>query len=386
MNSVLEKIVEGLNLRKQFLLISILVAMAFIVAHFINSLPVMLGLLVLNVVTALWFGMRAARRAEAIVGSLQAMASGNLANKFGLNGKDDFAWMGSESDRARKGMSKLIQTVRDTATEISQAANDLSNSARASVASITSQGEQTRQIASSILNLADQIRGVSSHASGVAVSARDANSAAVEGSKVVGSTIRSLETISTDVQGIAESISSLQDEINKISSVMQVIRDISEQTNLLALNAAIEAARAGEAGRGFAVVADEVRNLSQRTGKSTEEINQIITTLQTKSQNVAKTVREKQSDAMSASGNAKMAEDALQGILLSVEKIVGQSETIASLAAEQESSIGGITDAVASIESMAQNSVNEAESFQSMSVVLAGRAEVLRGEVSKFSI
>ena len=320
MNAFFEKLVEGLNLRNQFLLISILVTIAFVGAHYINSLPVTIGLLLLNVVTALWFGKRAGRRAEAIVGALQAMAAGNLSKKFGLNGKDDFAWMGYESDRARKGMAKLIQTVSDNGIEINKAADDLSAVARTSVESITKQGEQTRQIANSILNLADQIRGVSTHASDVAAAAREANSAAVEGSKVVGSTIHSLETISTDVQGIAESISSLQDEINRISSVMQVIRDISEQTNLLALNAAIEAARAGEAGRGFAVVADEVRNLSQRTGKSTEEINQIITTLQNKSQSVAKTVREKQKDAISASSNAKVAEDALQGILLSVKR------------------------------------------------------------------
>jgi methyl-accepting chemotaxis protein len=330
--------------------------------------------------------MRSARRAEAIVGALQTMAAGNVSKKFGLNGKDDFAWMAYEYDSARKGMSRLIQTVRDTATDLNSAATEMSGISSRTKEAIASQGNHTHQIAESIMHLADQIKDVSRHASQVAVSAREANTSAVNGSAVVGQTIHALEHISSDVQGIAESIASLQDEINKISSVMQVIREISEQTNLLALNAAIEAARAGEAGRGFAVVADEVRNLSQRTGKSTEEINQIITSLQSKAQQVSKTVREKQSEAVAAAGNAKSADLALHGILTSVETIVGMSDTIATLAAEQESAAGGITDAVTFIEGLSQKNAEEANAFHSMSQNLSSKSENLSELVSKFIV
>lgn len=386
MNALLEKLVERLNLRKQFMFFAVLVAIAFVVTYFVNSLPVVVGLLLLNVITALWFGMRCARRAEAIVGALQNMAAGNLSQKFGLNGKDDFAWMGYESDRARKGMAKLIQTVRDTAADLNNEATEISGISSRTKEAIASQGDHTHQIANSIMRLAEQIREVSRHSSQVATSAREANTAAVNGSAVVGETIHALEHISSDVQGIAESIASLQDEINKISTVMQVIRDISEQTNLLALNAAIEAARAGEAGRGFAVVADEVRNLSQRTGKSTEEINQIITSLQNKAHQVSKTVREKQAEAATAAGNAKSADEALHGILTSVETIVGMSETIATLASEQESSAGGITEAVSYIEGLSQRNAEEANAFHAMSQELSSKAEGLTETVSKFVV
>jgi methyl-accepting chemotaxis protein len=251
---------------------------------------------------------------------------------------------------------------------------------------IASQGEHTAQIASSIMQLASQVKEVSAQAVRVASSAKSANAAAVGGSKVVGETIRSLDTISHDVQGIAESITSLQDEINKISSVMQVIRDISEQTNLLALNAAIEAARAGEAGRGFAVVADEVRNLSQRTSKSTEEITLIITSLQNKSQQVARTVQEKQQDANAAAGSAKQAEDALTGIVGAVQEIVSLSDTIATLTSRQEAATGGITEAVTYIEGLSRQNAEEANAFHGMSQHLSQKAGTLNDLVSKFTV
>lgn len=386
MNSIFEKLVEALNLRKQFLILSLMVTFALVVSYFVHSLPVTIAFLVLNMATALLLGVRAARRAEAIVGALQTMAAGNLSKKFGLNGKDDFAWMGYEYDSARKGTAKLIQTVRDTATDLNSAATEMNGISSRTKEAIASQGEHTHQIADSIMHLADQIKEVSRHSNQVAASAREANNAAVNGSSVVGDTIHALEHISSDVQGIAESIGSLQDEINKISTVMQVIRDISEQTNLLALNAAIEAARAGEAGRGFAVVADEVRNLSQRTGKSTEEINQIITSLQSKAQQVSRTVREKQAEAATAAGNAKSADAALHGILTSVETIVGMSDTIATLASQQETSASGITEAVTYIEGLSQKNAEEANAFYGMSKSLSEKAENLSTLVSKFSV
>jgi len=383
---ILEKLIQNFNLKKQFLILSMLEGVGFIVVYFDNSLPVIGTFLVLNVITALWFGFRSAKRAEAIARNLMTIASGDLSRKFGLAGKDDFSWMAYESDRARKGVATLIQGVTQTSGELGRSADDMSSIALRTKDAIASQGDHTAQIAGSIMQLAGQVKDVSAQANRVASSAKSANAAAVGGSKVVGETIRSLDTISNDVQGIAESITSLQDEINKISSVMQVIRDISEQTNLLALNAAIEAARAGEAGRGFAVVADEVRNLSQRTSKSTEEITQIITSLQNKSQQVARTVQEKQQDANAAAGSAKLAEDALNGIVGAVQEIVSMSDTIATLASQQEAATGGITEAVTYIEGLSRQNAEEANAFHGMSQNLSQKAGTLNELVSKFSV
>lgn len=384
--NILEKFVQQLNLRKQFLMLCFLEAVGFVVVYFDNSWPVILVFLMLNVVTALWFGYRSANRAQAIARNLQTIAGGDLSQKFGLQGKDDFAWMAYESDRARKGVSILIKGVTETSQDLGRSADSMSTMALRTKEAIASQGEHTHQIAASIMQLASQVKEVSAQATRVASSAKEANTAAIGGSKVVGDTIHSLETISNDVQGIAESITSLQDEINKISSVMQVIRDISEQTNLLALNAAIEAARAGEAGRGFAVVADEVRNLSQRTSKSTEEITQIITSLQGKSHQVAKTVQEKQLDANAAASSAKSAENALNGIVGAVQEIVNLSEVIAELTSQQEAATGGITEAVTYIEGLSRQNADEANSFHTMSQDLSQKAGHLNELVSKFTV
>ena len=384
--NILEKFVQQLNLKKQFLMLCFLEAVGFVVVYFDNSWPIILVFLMLNVITALWFGYRSANRAQAIARNLQTIAGGDLSQKFGLQGKDDFAWMAYESDRARKGVSILIKGVTETSQDLGHSADNMSTMALRTKEAIASQGEHTHQIAASIMQLASQVKEVSAQATRVASSAKEANTAAIGGSKVVGDTIHSLETISNDVQGIAESITSLQDEINKISSVMQVIRDISEQTNLLALNAAIEAARAGEAGRGFAVVADEVRNLSQRTSKSTEEITQIITSLQGKSHQVAKTVQEKQQDANAAASSAKSAENALNGIVGAVQEIVNLSEVIAELTSQQEAATGGITEAVTYIEGLSRQNAEEANSFHTMSQDLSQKAGHLNELVSKFTV
>lgn len=386
MNTLLEKLVERLHLRQQFRLLAALTIAALAIIHFYNTWEVIITLGFLYVAITLWLGSRTANRSNTIAYSLQTVASGDLSQKIRISGKDDFAWMCFEADSARKGVASVIKGVTETATELQNSAREMNGiSARTSEA-IANQSEHTDQIANSIMQLTNHVCEVSKQASQVAASAKQANAAAVGGCKVVGETINSLETISYDVQGIAESITSLQDEINKISLVMQVIKDISEQTNLLALNAAIEAARAGEAGRGFAVVADEVRNLSQRTNKSTVEIGEILNSLQDKSQQVAKTVEEKQQDAKAAAHSAKTAEAELEGIVGAVQEIVSMSDSIASLTAQQEAATGGIAEAVTYIQGLSGQNATEAAAFNDMSVQLSSKADHLTQMVSKFRI
>ncbi len=386
MKQPLESLAQYLTLRKQFFIISVVAVAIFAIRLFESAMPIVIVLVALNVIIAQWFGANAHRRSEAIGKAMQTMAEGDLSQDFDLVGRDDFSWLAKEYDKARVGTANLISTVRDTAHDLDDASEEMSNIVQRAEAAISSQGKHTSQIVDSIVYLADHTKEVSAQANKVVATAREANNAAVNGSQVVGKTISALEHISTDVRGIADSIDALQEEITKISSVMQVIREISEQTNLLALNAAIEAARAGEAGRGFAVVADEVRKLSQRTGKSTEEISNIISSLQAKAQQVTQTVQEKQEEAISAAVNAKAADEALHGIVNYVETIVGMSDSIATLAADQEKAASGITQAVSYIGDLSRKTAEEASAFHDMSDSVRGKAQNLKQLVSRFKL
>lgn len=386
MKKPLESMFQNLTLRAQFSIISVVAVAIFAIRLFESAMPIVIVLVVLNVIIAQWFGANAHRRSETIGRALQTMAKGDLSDELMVKGKDDFAWLSKEYEKARLGTANLIVNVRDTAGELDVASEEMSRIVQRAETAIASQGTQTSQIVDSIVHLAEHTKEVSIQAQKVVATAREANNAAVNGSQVVGKTISSLEHISTDVKGIADSIAALQEEITKISSVMQVIREISEQTNLLALNAAIEAARAGEAGRGFAVVADEVRNLSQRTGKSTEEIGGIIASLQSKAQTVSQTVREKQDEAISAANNAKAADEALHGIVSYVATIVGMSDSIATLAADQEAAAGGITQAVTYIGDLSRKTAEEASAFHEMSENVRNKAQNLKALVSRFKL
>lgn len=243
--------------------------------------------------------------------------------------------------------SSLIQDVSNAAGEINSVSTMTTESANTTQQEIDSQHSQTEQAATAVTEMTQTIHEVAQNAQTAADAASNADRQADDGFRLVNNAITATKKLTDGMDSASDSIKKLETNAVAIGSVVDVIRGISEQTNLLALNAAIEAARAGEQGRGFAVVADEVRSLAQRTQESTTEIQNIIEVLQIDTQNTVSVINTGQEIAQVVSSEINSAGEALRAIVQSVSDINSMNLQIAT-AAEQQSAVS---------ESIAQNIV-----------------------------
>nr|WP_324258374.1 methyl-accepting chemotaxis protein [Cellvibrio fontiphilus] len=311
---------------------------------------------------------------------------GDLTRRLPVSGRDEIAELASCFNRFVERLQGIIGNVIQTAASVRQDAQLLSTTARENELAIQHQQAEIQQIVAAIREMAAVVDNVSQSVNETANQSQQADSAAASGKQTVSLTMGQIQSLSSDIKTAAGVIDQLQQETQSIGSVLDVIRGIAEQTNLLALNAAIEAARAGEQGRGFAVVADEVRTLASRTQTSTTEIREMIERLQSGSHKAVEMMSAGNAQAGASVEQAGQASKSLENITAIVSVIRDRTNQIAAASEQQSAATRQIEKNVQRISNVAIESAQSSSRICNNTEHLAAAADQLSELVSRFRV
>ncbi|MBV7489424.1 methyl-accepting chemotaxis protein [Pseudomonas jessenii] len=320
------------------------------------------------------------------LGAAEQIAEGNLTRPITVDGQD-------EAGRLLLAMSKMQEKLRDTlqrisgsATQLASAAEELNSVTDESARGLTRQNNEIEQAATAVNEMTSAVEEVARNAVSTSEASKNATTSAGDGRDLVQETVSAIERMSADVQSTATLIGDLANESRDIGKVLDVIRGLADQTNLLALNAAIEAARAGEAGRGFAVVADEVRALAHRTQQSTSEIERMIGSIQSGTEHAVDSMRNSTERAESTLNIARGAGMSLDTINSAIVEINERNLVIASAAEEQAQVAREVDRNLVNIRDLSVQSATGANQTSAASNELSRLAVDLNTLVGRFSL
>ncbi|KPW52303.1 Methyl-accepting chemotaxis protein [Pseudomonas syringae pv. antirrhini] len=297
------------------------------------AMCVVMGLLLLYAFCSIYRALRVA--IDSLLGVTRRLADGDLSARAQVISKDEIADIGNGLNVMAEAFASSISHMDRTSYELSDVAARLGTSIGLAKQSMNAQQAETEQVATAINEMTASVADVAQNTEGAAMAADAANTASRDGLRIMGQTHSTIQALAEEVEISAQKVQALALHSQSIGGVIQVISTIADQTNLLALNAAIEAARAGEQGRGFAVVADEVRTLASRTQASTQEIRSIIEQLQSATHAAVQQMQAGQHKAQACISAASEASGSLSSISQGVERIVEMNTQIASAAVQQ---------------------------------------------------
>ncbi|MCF4992791.1 HAMP domain-containing protein, partial [Pseudomonas gessardii] len=347
-------------------------------------------LMVASVLLAIVVGRLFAKSIIVPVGELLAstakIAQGDLRVAIQISGKDELTDLQQSTAAMQMSLKSTLQHISEASGQLASAAEEMSSITKESTAGIERQSMETDQAATAVNQMTAAVEEVARNAVSASQSTQDSQRSAQVGQERVTQTIASIEKLSATVQQTGVEVEGLAKQAQDIARVVEVIRSIAEQTNLLALNAAIEAARAGEQGRGFAVVADEVRALAHRTQTSTQEIEQMIAKIQSCSSEAVLSMGMNRTEAVDSLRIAHEAGAAITQITQAIEDINERNLLIATASEEQAHVARSVDQNLISIRDLSIQSSSAAGQTSIASNELSKLAVDLKQIVSKFSV
>ncbi len=315
-----------------------------------------------------------------------AQGDGDLTQTLDATGQDEISRLSNYFNEFTGKMRQLLQDVADNTAQVLDHADAVSGASDTTQTLIQTQNDITAQVATAMEQMTSQIKEVSDNASSAEQAANDARNNTSDGKQIISNTITQMQSLSSNIDDVSQVVASLASESDNIGSVLDVIRGIAEQTNLLALNAAIEAARAGEQGRGFAVVADEVRTLANRTEQSTNEIQQMIQKLQAGAQEAVAAVKVSQDISLQTVDQTTKADDSLSEIDRLMEVISDMNTQIARATEQQSQAADEVNMRINDLAGMTDESLATTQQLSETSQQLKGSSNDMSDVVGRFKI
>jgi methyl-accepting chemotaxis protein len=315
-----------------------------------------------------------------------SQGDGDLTARLETKGKDEIAELGQAFNRFMDKLQPLMKEIQESSVSVRQAAKDLDQQSGRSVDTIHHHSQETEKVVTAVTEMAATSREVATNTNATSDAITSANTQISDAQKEVAQAINSINELMNEVNATSEAIQSLSEQTGRITSVIEVIGGVAEQTNLLALNAAIEAARAGEHGRGFAVVADEVRSLASRTQTSTQEINEMLTALQSGVKNAVTTMAASQDRGEKTVKDSSVIQDRLSEIQDAVGTIHDMGIQTASAAEEQSAVAEDINQNLVAIQQIVVELSDDLQRSDQISSALAASGKQVKDLVGNFKV